>query len=365
MHHPQQSELEVETLLLLVAQFVMRAQHDLQESRQILFRKLFRHAAHALGFVARDLQKGSIRSRNLCHDCISQESHQLLREIRRILTFDHQAIHQLQHVLAGVLLDGAHQIFKHLGWHRSDQLPDDIGRQSSAATGDRLIHDRERVAHRSVSGFREKRERIVIGLDPFGLGNRFQLANNLFEPDRVKAEVLAARSDRLGDILRLGGRHHEDDVPGRLLQSLQQCIEGRIGDLVRFVENPDLVTIACRTIPRCIAQFANLINSSICGRIDLNDVDCIARPNLGTRLAHPAGLGYRMILRTAVQRHRQNSGDRGFANAAVAAEDVPVGNPLLLNGIFQRASDVVLPNHIGELLWTVFSGKDLVAHRRT
>ena len=37
VHHPQQSELKVETLFLLVAQFVVRAQHDLQETRQILF----------------------------------------------------------------------------------------------------------------------------------------------------------------------------------------------------------------------------------------------------------------------------------------------------------------------------------------
>ncbi len=203
----------------------------------------------------------------------------------------------------------------------------------------------------------------MIGLDPFGLSDRFQLANNLFEPDRVKAEVLAARSDCLRDIFRLGGRHHEDDVPGRLLQRLQQGIEGRIGDLVGLVENPDLVTIASRTIARRIAQFANLINSAIRGRIDLDDVDRIARPNLGARLANSAGLRHRMIFRAAVQRHRQNSGDRSFAYAAVAAEDVPVRNPLLLNGIFQRASDVVLPNHIGELLWTVFSGKDLIAHR--
>ena len=70
-----------------------------------------------------------------------------------------------------------------------------------------------------------------------------------------------------------------------------------------------------------------------------------------------------MIFRAAVQRHRQNSGDGRFAYAAVAAEYVSVRNPLLLNGILQSASDVVLPNHIGELLRTVFSGKDLIAHR--
>ena len=69
-----------------------------------------------------------------------------------------------------------------------------------------------------------------------------------------------------------------------------------------------------------------------------------------------------MIFRAAVQRHCQDSRNGRFADTPVAAENVPVGDALLLDGILQRASDMVLPNHIGELLRTVFSGKDLIAH---
>ena len=69
-----------------------------------------------------------------------------------------------------------------------------------------------------------------------------------------------------------------------------------------------------------------------------------------------------MVLGAAVQRHGQNAGDGGFADAAVSAENVAVRDALLLDGVLQRAGDVVLPDHVGELLGPVFAGKDLIAH---
>ena len=73
-----------------------------------------------------------------------------------------------------------------------------------------------------------------------------QLGHDVVELDGVKAEVLAAGADGLRNVLRLRGRHHEDDVLGRFFQGLQQRIEGGIGDLVGFVEDVDLVAIAGR-----------------------------------------------------------------------------------------------------------------------
>jgi len=59
---------------------------------------------------------------------------------------------------------------------------------------------------------------------------------NVIELDRVKAEMLAARPDGLRNVLRLGRGHHEDDMRWRFFQRLQQCVESRIGNLVRLVE---------------------------------------------------------------------------------------------------------------------------------
>ena len=151
---------------------------------------------------------------------------------------------------------------------------------------------------------------------------------------------------------------------GRLFQRLQQRIEGGVGDLVRLVEDVDLEAVARRTIARGLAQLANLVDAAIGGRVDLDHVHRVAGANLDAGIAHAARLGHGMVLRPAIQRHRQNARDGGLADAAMPAEDVAVGDALLLDGILQRAGDVLLPDHVGELLWTVFARQNLVTHGR-
>ena len=46
----------------------------------------------------------------------------------------------------------------------------------------------------------------------------------------------------------------------------------------------------------------------------------------------------------------------------VTGKDVAVGDAVLGEGVDQGAGDVVLPGYVGEVLRTVFSGQNLVAH---
>ena len=182
----------------------------------------------------------------------------------------------------------------------------------------------------------------------------------------VKAEVLAAGADGLRNVLGLGGRHHEDDVRGRLFEGLEQSIEGRFGDLVRLVEDVDLVAVTGRCVPSGIAQFANLIDTAIGGCVDFDDVDCVTLTNLGARFAHAAGLGGRPVraadLAPAVERLGEDAGDGGFADAAMPGKDIAVGDAVLGQSVQQRPRDVVLAGNVGETLRTVFSGQNLVTH---
>ena len=197
-------------------------------------------------------------------------------------------------------------------------------------------------------------------------GNHLQLRQNVVELDRVKAEVLAARADGLRNVLRLGGRHHEDDVRRRLFQRLQQRVEGRLGNLVRFVEDVDLVAVARRSVARRIAQLANLVDAAIGGRVDLDHVDGVALANLDAGVADAARLRRRALRRAnlgaAVQRHGQDARDGGFADAAMPGKDVAVRNAVLAERIHQRARHVVLAGHVGKALRTVFSGQNLITH---
>ena len=129
-----------------------------------------------------------------------------------------------------------------------------------------------------------------------------QLINDLVKVNRAKTEVLAARSDRLRNVLGLGCRQHENDVPWRFLQSLEERIEGSIGDLMRLVEDVNLESIPCRTVACGFAQFANLIDTTVGRGVDLDYVHGIARADLRARIADAARLGHRLLRRAAVQR---------------------------------------------------------------
>src|SRR5260370_29780783 len=176
--------------------------------------------------------------------------------------------------------------------------------------------------------------------------------------------MLATRADGLGNILGLRGGEHKHDVVGRLFQRLEQRVERGICDLVRFIENVDLETVSGWTIPCAFAQFTDFVNAAVGGGVDFDDIDSVAGANLGARFAYAAGLGNRLIFRTAIQGHGQNARHRGLPDAAMSAEDVPVGAASLFNGVLQRAGDVLLSNDLGELLRTVFAGQDRITHGR-
>ena len=55
MHQLQQTKLEMESLLLLVAEIAVGAQHDLQKARQVLFAESLGHSGHAGAFVRAEI----------------------------------------------------------------------------------------------------------------------------------------------------------------------------------------------------------------------------------------------------------------------------------------------------------------------
>src|ERR1039457_2296591 len=116
-------------------------------------------------------------------------------------------------------------------------------------------------------------------------GDHLQLGQNVVELDGVKTEVLAAGADGLGNVFRLRGGHHEDDVLRRLLERLEKGIEGRFGDLVSFVEDVDFVAVTRWSVAGGVAQFANFVDAAVGGSIDLNYVCGVALANLDAGVA--------------------------------------------------------------------------------
>src|ERR1700733_11617476 len=116
------------------------------------------------------------------------------------------------------------------------------------------------------------------------------------------ASNLAARTNRLRNILRLRGCQHENNMVRGLFQRLQQRVKCGVGNLVSFVEDVNLETISRRAITRGLAKFTDFIDAAIRGGVDLNDVDRVTGADLGAGFADAAWLRHRPGRRTAIQR---------------------------------------------------------------
>ena len=80
-----------------------------------------------------------------------------------------------------------------------------------------------------------------------------------------------------GILCDFGGAKDEDDPLGRLFERLQQRVERFGGDLVRFVDDEDLVAVARRAVADVLPQLAHLVDAAIRGRVDLDHVDAYRR----------------------------------------------------------------------------------------
>src|SRR4051812_43756034 len=100
-----------------------------------------------------------------------------------------------------------------------------------------------------------------------------------------------------------------------------------------FIEDPDLIAVARRPVTRSITQLADLIDAAIRGGVDLDHIHGVSGANLAAGITHATRLRYGMVLRLAIQRHRQDARDGCLADTAVSAEDVAVRDAPLLDSV--------------------------------
>src|SRR5580658_476383 len=333
-------------------------------ARQIFLAENFCYTDNALAFFARNLQQRWILARDFRDRCVPQETHHLAGEVRRAVPFADQVVNLAENIFAPAFRHCLHHLFQNVRGRGADQIADRVGRDASAGGSDGLVENRQRIAHGAVAGFGEQGESVVIGLNVFAGDQVTQLGDDGVELHGTEAEVLAARADGLRNVLGLRGREHEDDVVRWLLQRLEQRVERGVGNLMGFVENVNFEAVARWLVACALAQFADFVDAAIGSGVDFNDINSVSGTNLSTRFADSAGLGRRLILRTAIESGGQNSGDGGLADATMAAENVAVGGAALFDGILQGPGNVLLSDDLGEFLRTVFAGQDGVTHGR-
>ncbi len=242
---------------------------------------------------------------------------QLAREMLQAAAVGFELRHHVEHLLR-VVVRPARWVTrpKRLERKHAEQRAD-FGRiQLVAAAGDGLIERRQRIAHAALAGARQHRNGIGIGGDAFLLHDPFHALDQLREIDGPETELLAARDDRRRNLVRFGGAQEEHHPLGRLLQRLEQGVEGFAGDLMGFVDDENFVAVARRAEADALAQLAHFVDAAVGRRVDLDHVHRGAAGDLQATGALAAGRGRRSLL--AIQAARENARDGGLAGAALA-----------------------------------------------
>ncbi len=224
---------------------------------------------------------------------------------------------------------------------------------------DRLIEQRQRIAHRAFRGTRDDAERLGFDLDVFLRRDIGKMAHQHVSLDPAQIKTLAARQHRHRDFADLGGREHELGVLGGLFQRLQEGVEGRGREHVDFVDDVDLVAGARRRIAHAVVDLAHIIDAGVGGGVHFQDVHVPAfhdRLAMHAKYRHVDGRAlHRSVRQFVIQRAGENPRRGGLADPAHAGQDPGLRNPPGLERVGNGADHGVLADQILETGGAVFA----------
>ena len=197
------------------------------------------------------------------------------------------------------------------------------------------------------------RQRAAVGEGDFFLGGDLhQPLGDVAPLDAAEFKALAARENRRGDFVQLGGGEDKHDMLRRLLQNFQKRVEGALGEHVHLVHDIDLFAQLRGRVDRLVAQVADAVDAGIGRRVELEHIRGAAVVDAEAGGAGVAGVAVHG--RKAVGGLGEDARAGRFARAARPAEQIGVRKPVLRRLIFQGAGDVLLSDHVVEAHRTPF-----------
>ena len=156
---------------------------------------------------------------------------------------------------------------------RPDELEDGLGVDRVVRRGGELVECRHRVAERAARSSRDERESRVLRLDPLALGDSAQQGHDLRQARPLEHEGLAARAHRGEHLLQLGRAEDEHEVGRRLLDQLEECLPGRVRELMGLVEDVDLEAALDRLEDDALPDLTDVVDAPLRGSVHLDDVE--------------------------------------------------------------------------------------------
>ena len=198
---------------------------------------------------------------------------------------------------------------------------------------------------------RDQCERLVGHVDLLGVGDQPQLLHELGQPRPLKDERLAARANRRQHLREIGRAEDEDEVRRRLLDQLQQRVPRGVGELVRLVEDVDLVATLGRLEHDALADLADVVDAALRRRVHLDDVEGAAVRDRDARVTRLVRVRRRALL--AVEPLGEDARERRLAGAARAREEIRLPHLSGADRVLQRAHDGLLSDDVVEVLRAV------------
>ena len=222
------------------------------------------------------------------------------------------------------------------------EVADDVGIMDIApAEGHRLVEDGQRVTHRPVGLHRDDMEGLVVDRDPLLRGDAAEVLHDVRDGDPVEIVGLAAGKDGREDLVLLGRRQDEDRMGRRLLEGLEEGIEGRGREHMDLIDDIDAVFAHLRRDLDLVHQRLDVLHAVVRGRIHLMDAVGASLLEGDAGLAVPARLHLRPRI-GAVDHLREDPRRRRLSHPARPAEQVRVGKLPPLDRIGQRPRDRIL-----------------------
>ena len=254
--------------------------------------------------------------------------------------------------------------FEEQGAVHLTQEPLDIGKLDLLARERRELLERgDRIAHAAFGVLGYEGERPLSHRDALLFADVCQPLDEIINADAVEVEALAARVDRIGDLVRKRGAQDEYRVRGWLLDAFEQRVECAVGEHVDLVDDVDLVAPAGRRVLQPADDLlAHILNARVRCGIQLVDIGMAALGDIDALVARQIRVCRRPLL--ALERLCQDPCGRGLAGAPGPGEQVGMGDGILGSSVSQRTSDMRLAHDVVETLRAVLTIERLMGHAR-
>ncbi len=235
-----------------------------------------------------------------------------------------------------------------------------LDRRRLVGERDDLVEQRQRVADRALAAASDHVEALVLDAEALAAEDLAQVGDQRRGPDPAVVEPRDPREDRRQDLVRVRGREHEGHVRRRLLEGLEQRVEGRLREHVDLVDDVDLAPGRVRQVVDLVAERADVVDGVVARAVDLDHVDGPTGADPHALRALVAGLGRGPAL--ADQALGEDPRRGRLAEAPDAAKQVGVMDPVGPDRVLERARDVLLADHVGEALRSILARECEVGH---